>query len=117
MEAVATPSTPVEALKNGMKVLIDPESLKKWKEEREASGMLGWEVELKDEHGATKKAFLRGPQNEAEVLDAISITFRNWTPVSYQRSTRSRPAENARPVPPSAYQYGVLETLHSKRKR
>jgi hypothetical protein len=84
---------------------------------REAPGKKAWNLVLLDETGQKRTAFMRGLETRDAVILQCRTTFRNWTLIEVQPSTSTRPPSTAKPVPPSAYEFGVLKSIQTQRRR
>lgn len=76
-----------------------------------------WHLVLLDENKQRRTAFMRGPQTRDEVILQCKTTFANWQLLDIQPASSSTPPPGAKAVPSSAYEFGVLKSLQTLRRR
>jgi hypothetical protein len=76
-----------------------------------------WDLVLIDQKGKVRKAFMRGPETENDVIAQCKIAFANWKLVEIHASAECNPPPNAKAIPSEAFEFGVLQRLNDIRRR
>lgn len=80
-----------------------------------------WFVHAIDDKGKPRKFYMRaesGPElSEAVAIERGKSYVRNWTFVRVEFTDLKEPPANKRPIDPRAHNFGVLESLNSRRRR